>query len=130
MPDSIPELPQKAVKEDTKQKSLDLWRSGLSIDEIAGERNLAVSTIEGHLAHYVGTGEIGLDHFVNPARAALIADFFRQHDDDTLKSAQEALGNDITYSELRYVLKHLESQGKKKAGEHQAAEKHIQVKKN
>ena len=112
IPDDISEAPKKTVKVDTKQKSLDLWRAGKTIAEIAAERNMAVTTIEGHLAHYVGTGEIGLDHFVPQAKAALIADFFRQHNTTLLTPAKEALGDEVTYSELRYVLKHLEAQSK------------------
>jgi uncharacterized protein YpbB len=92
--------------------SLNLWRSGSTVEEIAAERNMAVSTIEGHLAHFVGTGDIGLDHFVTPAKAAFIADFFRQSKIYALTPAKEALGDEVTYSELRYVLKHMEAEAK------------------
>jgi tRNA uridine 5-carbamoylmethylation protein Kti12 len=112
IPRDFPTEPEKAVKENTKQKSLDLWKSGKSIEEIAAERRMAVTTIEGHLAHFIGTGEIALDHFVLPEKAACIADFFLQTRTTQLTPAKEALGDDVTYSELRYVLKHLEAEGK------------------
>ena len=112
LPVDIPETGLKKIKEDTRQISFNLWRSGNSIEEIAAGRNMAVSTIEGHLAYFVGTGEIGLEHFVKPAKAALIADYFRQHKNYALSPAKEALGDSVTYSELRYVLKHLEAEGK------------------
>ncbi|MBN1415340.1 MAG: helix-turn-helix domain-containing protein [Bacteroidales bacterium] len=111
IPENIPGMPKK-LKEDSKQTSLKLWKTGKTAEEIADERNMAVSTIEGHLAYFVGTGEIKLEHFVPPEKAGLIADYFLQHDITRLAPAKEALGDDVTYSELRYVLKHLEAKGK------------------
>ena len=100
------------VRQDTRQVSLDLWRAGNNIEEIAAERNMAVSTIEGHLAHFVGTGEIGLDHFVTKEKAAIITDYFMNSETYALSPAKEALGDDVTYGELKYVLKYLEAEGK------------------
>ena len=45
----------KAPDTDTRLISYRLYREGLSIEEIASRRSLKSSTIEGHLAHYVGT---------------------------------------------------------------------------
>ncbi len=49
---------------DTYHTSLDLFRDGLSIPEIARERSLSVTTIENHLARFIPTGEVRLDQFV------------------------------------------------------------------
>jgi hypothetical protein len=114
LPDTEPEIPEKKTKPDTKQMSLSLWKEGKSIDEIAAERNMAVSTIEGHLAHFVGTGDLELGYFVAPPKAALIMDYFLRHPVFLLSDAKEALGREVTYSELRFVMKHLESAGKRK----------------
>lgn len=51
-----PKLPKPAVNS-TTQLSLELWRSGKSIDEIAAERGLSPTTIEGHLAQAIANGE-------------------------------------------------------------------------
>ena len=107
--DTIPEVPEKKIKPDTKKISLALWREGKSIEEIAAERNMAVSTVEGHLADFVGNGELELGHFVSPVKAALIADFFLRQKTYALSVAKKALGNEFSYSELRFVLKHLEA---------------------
>jgi tRNA uridine 5-carbamoylmethylation protein Kti12 len=111
--DNVPEIPERKIKPDTKKMSLSLWREGKSIEEIADERDMAVSTIEGHLAHFVGTGELELGHFVPPLKATLIMDYFLQHPGFQLSAAKEALGHEITYSELRYVMKHIEARGKR-----------------
>jgi hypothetical protein len=107
-----PEKNPAPEKEDTKKVSLSLWRAGKSLEEIAAERNLVVTTIEGHLAHFVGTGEISINHFVTPEKIALISDFFLQQKTYALSPAKEALGEQVTYAELRFVLKHLESERK------------------
>ena len=49
---------EKPKKEDTKKVSLQLFKNGLSIFEIAKERNFTTTTIEGHLAHFIPTGDI------------------------------------------------------------------------
>ena len=113
--DKFPDTHERKIKSDTKKISLALWREGKSIEEIAAERNMAVSTIEGHLANFVGTGELELGHFVSPVKAALIADFFLRQKTYTLSLAKKALGNEVSYSELRFVLKHLEA-GRKVKG--------------
>lgn len=50
----------KIVEKNTKQISLELHQKGLSIADIAKERELALSTIEGHLAHWVTLGDISI----------------------------------------------------------------------
>jgi hypothetical protein len=57
------ELPEKIkakpkVKEDTKKASLELLQQGLTIPQIAAQRELAISTIEGHIAFLVSKGEV------------------------------------------------------------------------
>ncbi len=41
---------------------------------------MAVSTIETHLAHFVGTGELSVDDFVPPDLTALIAENIDEND--------------------------------------------------
>ena len=60
------------IKTDTKELSYTLYKEGKSIAEIAKERNLTGSTIEGHLAWYVGTGEVDIDKIVPIEKQLLI----------------------------------------------------------
>ena len=98
---------KKEVKPNTNMLSYNLFKSGKTITEIAAERNLAVTTIEGHLAHFVETGELGIDKFVDVDKQKVIADYFLRHNPGTLSEAKAGLGEDISFSELRYVQRYL-----------------------
>jgi hypothetical protein len=99
-------VPKKA-KEDTKKTSFDLFMSGKLISQIALERKLSVNTIEAHLAHYVGTGEIPIDKFVSPEILDLIATQFEGQDDLKIGPVKESLGEKVTWSDIKFVMNHL-----------------------
>ncbi len=107
---SIPQLAERHVakeKKDTRLLSFNLYKEGKTVEQIARDRNMAVSTIEGHLAHFVGTGELSVDEFVPADLTALIAENIDE-DDFRMGAIKSALGDQISWSEIRYVMKHLE----------------------
>ena len=102
-----PVIPVKIPKIDTKRISFELWKSGKKIKEIAKERGLAVSTIEGHLAHYIGIGELPIEEIVDNEKISLISDYIIDNQNTSLSNIKEVLGEKVTYSELKFVYKHL-----------------------
>ena len=96
----------------TKEKSLELYKSGKGIKEIADERSLAVSTIEDHLAYFVETGELNIVDFVSSEKIESITDFFLKNNENKLRPAKDALGDDYSWAELRFVFKHLVGKGR------------------
>jgi hypothetical protein len=96
------------IKTDTKLTSYNLFKAGKPLPLIARERDMAVSTIEGHLAHYIGTGALSVSEFVSPDRIALITRYFHNRNDYHISPAKKALGELISWSDLRFVIKHLE----------------------
>ena len=98
----------KKIKEDTKKISFDLFKEGKSVPQIADERNLNATTIESHLAYYVGKGEISVNSFVTQEKADIIASYFEGSDDLKLGPVKEALGEKVTWSEIRFVANHIE----------------------
>ena len=59
------QLPKpKRQKGDTKKLSLELFKAGKSIEDIAEERNLNQNTIFGHLASFIPTGEIAVTDLI------------------------------------------------------------------
>lgn len=101
----------KKEKANSKQASYDMFMAGMSFEMIAKERQMAITTIEGHIAHYVRTGEIDVNRLVNPHKIELISNYFLNADSLMLGPAKEALGNDISYSDLRMVLSYLQHKG-------------------
>jgi hypothetical protein len=94
-------------KKDTRLLTFNLYKEGKSIEQIARERDMAVSTIETHLAHFVGLGELSVDNFVPSDLTALIAENIDEND-FRMGQVKSALGDQISWSELRFVMKHLE----------------------
>ena len=87
--------------------SLKMFHEGMSVSEIAAARSMAISTIEGHLAMYVKRGEIEPSGLVEPQKIELITKYFTDSKNPKLGPAKAALGDQITYSELKIVLNSL-----------------------
>lgn len=103
----VPVRARRAKKErnsETKQETLRLFESGTSIAEIARVRELTVSTIEGHLAYFVGTGGVPLNAVVSPGKATRIREAIRDHGAFPRGALKAALGDDISYGQIDAVL--------------------------
>lgn len=101
------EKTSKKKKADTKKISLDLFKMGRTVSEIAEERKLSTTTIEGHMAYYVGTGEIQVTQFVSKETADLIARHFEGSEDFKMGPVKESLGDRVSWSEIRFVVSHI-----------------------
>ncbi len=96
---------------DTYSISLQMFRSGKSIPDIAAERSFAVSTIENHLSRYITTGELKVEDLVSPDKIPPIRQAFLSVNELTgLGQIKEILGDDYTYGEIRAVAADLERQ--------------------
>ena len=92
------------MKTDTKEFSYNLYKEGKAIAEIAEERNFTLSTIEGHLAFYVGSGDIDITEMVTVEKQLLIKSAIKSYGRMSNKVLKENLPENITYSEIRLVL--------------------------
>ncbi|MBI4979808.1 MAG: helix-turn-helix domain-containing protein [Spirochaetes bacterium] len=108
VPEPAVKVKTKAKKEDTKAVSYALYKEGKSVAEIAAARELSLSTIEGHLAHYVGTGDLAVESLMPMERVKAISSYFDKADDKRLSAARSALNYVYSYTELNLVLKHRE----------------------
>ncbi|MGB8491062.1 MAG: helix-turn-helix domain-containing protein, partial [Bacteroidales bacterium] len=97
----------KKIKGDSKKISYNLFRAGKSIAQIAEERKLSISTIEDHLAYYVGTGEIPVNKFVSQEITNLIVNYFDGNNDLKIGPAKASLGEKVSWSDIRFVASHL-----------------------
>ena len=88
----------------TRQLTLQLHRQGLSIEEIARERNLKPSTIAGYLAELIEAGEaVDVGKLIRPERYRVIADALQQVGGDALRPVKDVLGEEYSYDEIRLV---------------------------
>ena len=97
----------KPAKESTHSVSFRLFKEGKTIKEIAALQHFAESTIEGHLARYVATGDIDVYKLVDKKKADTISHFLENTQVASLSEAKMALGAEVSYSELRFVLNYL-----------------------
>jgi hypothetical protein len=106
---NIPLKKKKEPKPDTKKLSYDLYKSGKTVAEIAKERGFAPTTIESHLAHYVGLGELDVKQFLNEEKLNKIVAYFKSVENKGFGEAKTFFGDEVSYSELRMGMSYLES---------------------
>jgi ATP-dependent DNA helicase RecQ len=92
---------------DTKLQSFELFKKGISIEEIAQQRKLSPVTVEGHLAHYVEFGEIEVTRLVPSEKIKIIEEAILQYGIEKLAPLKEALGEGYSFGEIRAVIAHL-----------------------
>jgi hypothetical protein len=95
------DAPQKG---DSHRASFDLFRKGHSLKEIAEQRKLAQSTIEGHLTRFVASGDIDIATLISPDKMSRIEAAISQADGYTLAPLKQTLGDDVSFTEIRWVL--------------------------
>lgn len=106
---------EKTPKVNTKEVSLKLYQEGKTLAEIAIERSLSLTTIEGHIAYYISTGELDIHTFIPPGKLDVLLDAINQAEKPVrLTSLKENLGTDYSYGDIKMAIAHLESVGIKK----------------
>jgi hypothetical protein len=99
-----------AEKSNTRLKTLDLFKSGKTIAQIAAERDLAIGTIEAHLAYFVARKELNVLDIVPQPAAGQILDYFSRAASLSLAEAKVQFGDQYSYGELRMMLEHFKTQ--------------------
>jgi uncharacterized protein YpbB len=100
-------IPEVVIKVDTKIQSYNLYKAGKTITEIAAERNFATSTIDGHLAHFITEGKILVTELISVDKLKQIMDHLQKHPDMPNGDRKMALGETVSYSDLKAVSNHL-----------------------
>jgi ATP-dependent DNA helicase RecQ len=95
-------MPTKPVVNSTAHATLELWRVGKSIDEIAAARGLVSSTIESHLALAIEAGaDLDPRHFYSEEEEREMCAALDGYLDPSLKPVFEHLGGRISYGKLK-----------------------------
>lgn len=101
--DIVESIQSKTIKINSKEESFKLYKEGKTIEEIAAIRAMAVSTIGGHLAHYVDLGELDALDFVSQETIDQVQEL--------LKNGKERFGElkaelpiEITFDQIRMAV--------------------------
>ncbi len=96
---------EKTPKEKTWVTTMELYRRGLSPQQIADTRSLTIGTVLGHLAKYVESGELSLSDVIDPSHLSAIQKVINLVGKPCTASAVKALcPPEISYQEIRMVL--------------------------
>ena len=105
-PDPKPPTKKKRPRGETKRISLSMFEKGLTIAQIAEERGLVSSTIEGHLAHFVAIGELAIGRLMSAEKRERIEKELNRSESPSFKEIKQALGDDVSYGEIKLVQAH------------------------
>ncbi|MFV8372093.1 DNA helicase RecQ [Flavobacterium sp. LB2P74] len=96
----------------TYKETLELYKNGLSVEEIAQKRKLGLSTIMSHLAKlYVDGADIDLDSFISKEEVMQIAEAqIKLESPNTLKPYFDYFEEKIDYGKIRLALAILEKE--------------------
>jgi hypothetical protein len=99
----------KPVRGDSARVSLELYKNGRSLADIARERSLTVSTIFSHLQPFITTGEVSVFDLVPEEKVNAILPYVSSavgggHKSSTL--ILQELGEGYTYDDIRAVTRH------------------------
>lgn len=91
-------------KIETHKITLSLYREGMIINDIATSRNLSPTTISTHIAKCIKEGELPISDFLDSKKIEYIKNYLLNNKLQPLKEVKEALGEDVSYSDIKYVL--------------------------
>lgn len=101
----------KQKKGDSANETFALFKDGKSVEEIAQERKLVPSTIAGHLAIFVKTGQLDVDQVLSSEKREKAMKVIKNKPAEV--SAYEALASVLSNTEYRFFSAWLEFESKK-----------------
>jgi ribonuclease D len=89
---------------ETQQMTLDLWRAGLSLDQIASQRSLSKTTIEGHLAEAVALGLTTIEGLISPEDVTEILTLVTAKPTEVLSEIKAHFADKYSYGQIKIAL--------------------------
>ncbi|MES2848099.1 MAG: helix-turn-helix domain-containing protein [Bacteroidota bacterium] len=111
-----PASPKRQRKEPSEKKadkipsgvvSLNLYKDGKNVNEIAAERNLAVSTISSHLTDFIKTGEVKVHAFADDTTVKIIGEYLSTNPEKQHGEIRTMLKDAYSFAQIRAVANHL-----------------------
>lgn len=102
--DRVERTPKTRKTNDTRTETFTMYRQGKGITEIAAARGLSPMTIEGHLSHFIESGEIDILEIVPQEKIPVIKDAVESYGSQMLSPLKQILGDDYSYGEIKAVI--------------------------
>lgn len=93
----------------TREVSFKLYQEGHNIEEIAERRGLVTTTIEGHLASYISSGEIKATALMEEKKIDQIITVARSLDAPVFGAIKAKLGDEFSYGDIQMAMAHLQA---------------------
>lgn len=97
---------KKPAKGESKKITLQLYKEGKNIEDIQKERDMARSTIEGHITEFIKTGDISVYDYISAEKINTILPLVKDSNDLKASPIKEQLGEACSYNEIRAVINH------------------------
>ena len=91
----------------TYEITKNLIEDGLTLEQIAKERGLKLSTVYSHVVHFIEQDLYDASQFISEDHYDTIRDYFDETADPSLGAAKDVLGDDYGFDEIRMVLAEL-----------------------
>jgi hypothetical protein len=99
---------EKQEKGSSLRETLSLLKSGIKPIDVAGRRGLALSTIEGHMAQLIKSGDIDIHECMEESKVHNILTVIREVQSAAMQPVKQKLGDEFSYGEIRAVMNHLQ----------------------
>jgi hypothetical protein len=98
---------EEPLKQSSQRISLELFREGNSVADIAARRSMSLTTIETHLTTFITTGELDITALVPETKVARIRAVIEETGRAALTPFKEKLGEAYSFGEIKAVAGYL-----------------------
>jgi uncharacterized protein YpbB len=99
---------EKKVKGETGRLSLQMFKEGKSISDIATARSLTPSTIEGHLAAFVAKGEVDVLDLIDQEKLDKTIACIKDNRDANVSEIRKLMNDELSYGQVKAVTHYLD----------------------
>jgi hypothetical protein len=99
----------KEPKGSTMLQTLEFYKQGMNVNQIAAQRGITTGTVENHLADFVASGEVNIFDFLSQAQLDEIEQATRQAGFGTYTAVKQKVHESITYSQIRMAFNYLKA---------------------
>jgi hypothetical protein len=100
--------PKKVSKGGSQMVTLEMFKDGKSIQDIANERELAESTITSHLAQFIATGELEAIQLMEENKFHELKDLMEKTKFEGFGELKNKIDNKFTYADIKIVYNSME----------------------